>query len=338
MSTLEATSGGTGRRTAWRWVARQQSRFPLVQLVVLAGVYVYGTATLPGLSSWLSIKTILILGALAALVSVGQTMLILMGGFDMSVAGFTVAGTMVLVLPGLIHVSFAVAVLIIIAFAAVVGGLAGWICHRLELSPLIVTLGTGAIALGMSQVVVGSFQFANGTGAPVWLAGLTSPVTKSFGVSIPPVVVIAVVVLLLMAVFLHRTVIGRRLLATGSNPGAAELSLLRTRRIWTGSFAFSAVMSSLFGMVLAGYSGAVDLSIGDPYLFLSVTAVFVGGTVFGGPGDYTRTVVGALFLEVLSTVLIGHGVGAAAQQILYGVILLLAVTAYGRGARLRDRI
>jgi len=338
MSAVETPTAGDRRRGAWRWLAHQQTRFPLLQLVVLAGAYVYGTATLPGLSSWLSIKTILILGSLACLVSVGQTMLILMGGFDLSVAGFTVLGTMVLVLPGTWHVSFGVSVLIIVAFAAFVGGIAGWICHRLDLSPLIVTLGTGGIALGVAQVIVGSFAFANGTGAPVWLEGLTSPVTKSFGVSIPPVVVITVVVTALMAVFLHRTVVGRRLLATGANRGAADLSLVKTRRIWTGSFAFSAVMSALFGVVLAGYSGSVDLSIGDPYLFLSVTAVFVGGTVFGGPGDYTRTVVGALFLEVLSTVLIGHGVGAAAQQILYGVILLLAVTAYGRGARLRDRI
>ena len=69
---------------------------------------------------------------------------------------------------------------------------------------------------------------------------------------------------------------------------------------------------------------------GDAYLFQSVVAVIVGGTVFGGPGEYARTSIGALFLTVLVTVLIGHGASPAQQQIVYGVIILAAVAIYGR--------
>ena len=79
-------------------------------------------------------------------------------------------------------------------------------------------------------------------------------------------------------------------------------------------------------------------TIGDPYLFQSVVAVIVGGTVFGGPGDYTRTAIGALFLTVLVTVLIGHGASPAVQEIVYGGIILVAVAIYGRERRLRDRV
>ncbi len=66
--------------------------------------------------------------------------------------------------------------------------------------------------------------------------------------------------------------------------------------------------------------------------------MIVGGTVFGGPGDYTRTSIGALFLTVLVTVLVGHGASPAAQQIVYGGIILIAVAIYGRERRLRDRV
>ena len=66
--------------------------------------------------------------------------------------------------------------------------------------------------------------------------------------------------------------------------------------------------------------------------------MIVGGTIFGGPGDYTRTCVGALFITMLTTVLIGHGASAATTQIVQGVIILLAITAYGRQRRLRDRL
>ena len=87
-----------------------------------------------------------------------------------------------------------------------------------------------------------------------------------------------------------------------------------------------------------GFSGSIDSTVGDPYLFQSVVAVIVGGTVFGGPGDYTRTVVGALFITVVNVVAVGHGANAADQSIIYGVAILLAVTLYGRERRLRDRI
>jgi ribose transport system permease protein len=141
-----------------------------------------------------------------------------------------------------------------------------------------------------------------------------------------------------MAGFLHRTTPGRRLLGTGANPRAAEYSLVNTRRLWTYAFAFSAIASALVGVLVAGFTGSVDASIGDPYLFQSVVAVIVGGTVFGGPGDYTRTVVGALFVTVLTVVLVGHGASPATEQIVYGLAILLAVTTYGRRRRLRDQI
>ena len=158
------------------------------------------------------------------------------------------------------------------------------------------------------------------------------------GFQIPPVVVIWGAVAIGMAVFLHRTAAGRRLYATGANPRAAELAGIATKGVWVGVFAGSAVMSTLVGCLLAGFAGA-DQTIGDPYLFSGLTAVIVGGTTFmGARGDYTHTVVGALILTVLTTVLVGKGYDQADQQIIFGVLILLVVAGYGRDRRLRDRV
>jgi ribose transport system permease protein len=312
-----------------------QARYPLLQVVALVAVFSYGVSDL-GFWNWGSIRQILVLSALAGLASCGQTLLILLGGFDLSISGFIVASALVVsVLKEQWGVSFPVAILIAVAAASTLSGIAGQICHRYDIQPLVVTLAMGTIALGLVQVQTGgSFS---GT-APEWLITLSSPGTDTFGLGIPPLVVIWAIVAVLMGLFLHRTASGRRVMATGANPRAAENALVNTRRIWTLAFAFSGAVAALVGILVGGFAGSVDSGIGDPYLFQSVVAVIVGGTVFGGPGDYTRTVVGALFLTVVNVVLVGKGATSADQNIIYGIAILAAVALYGRERRLRDRI
>ena len=323
---------------ALRRAGQVQSQLPILQLIALIGVFTYGAMSLPGLATWSSMKFILFLGCLIALSAMGQTLLILMGGFDMSVAGFIVLGTMVLIIPDKWNIPYALALLILIMAAAIVGGIAGQICHRLDLNPLIVTLATGAVASGASVVISGSSLLSGSPATPQFMRTIASLNSGAFGTSIPPLVLITGAIVVIFAIVLHRTASGLRVFVTGANKTAAEYSLVKTRRIWTVCFAFSAVCSVLLGSILGAYNGGLNLSVGDPYLFLGVTAVFVGGTVFGGPGDFTRTVIGGLFLQVLTVVLIGKGFGPDDQQILYGIMLLIAVSIYGRGGRLRDRV
>lgn len=317
-------------------LVRLQAAFPVIQLLALAAVYGYGAQSL-GLWNWLSVKQILIVASLFGLAASGQTLLILIGGFDLSVSGFIVSSALVVtVLKDKWQISSAVAILIAVVTAGVMGALAGQICHRFRIQPLIVTLAMGTIALGLIQVQTGG-SFSGS--APEWLTSLVSPNTKIFGVvPIPPSLGIWLIAAVAMQIFIHRTVAGRRLLATGANPRAAENSLVNTRVVWTLAFAFSGVVAALVGLLVAGYAGSVDSGVGDPYLFGSVVAVIVGGTVFGGPGDYLRTIVGALFLTVVNFVLVGKGADQAVQNIVYGLAILIAVSLYGRERRLRDRV
>jgi ribose transport system permease protein len=331
---------GTGRgqqiSVAWSRLGALQARFPIFQVVALVAVFIYGMISLPGLGSWTSIRSILVLAALVGLASGGQTLLILMGGFDLGVSGFIVAGALtVTALRADYHISFGLALLLAVVGSGLLGGIAGYICHRFAINPLVVTLAMGTLAVGIVAVQNGGLVDGN---APPWLTTLVEPATATFGWPIPPILVIWAVVLVVFAIFLHRTKLGRNLYATGANARAADFALINTRRVWIGTFAFSAIASALVGVLIAGFAGTVNSALGDPYLFQSVVSVIVGGTVFGGPGDYTRTCVGALFLTVLTTVLIGHGATPAAEEIIYGLIILAAITIYGRQRRLRDRL
>ena len=313
-----------------------QRRLPVLQVIALVALFVYGTSTIEGFSAQTSIDAMLVLAALLGLAALGQTLVLILGGLDLSIPGHIVMGAIVVSqLYGTSHWSAPLAIAVVVVIAAILGALTGWICHRWRIQPLIVTLGIGAISAG------GVTAWTQGklTGsAPAFLTDLTAPTGTTLGLQVPSVVVIWFAVAIVAAVFLHRTVAGRKLFATGANPRAAGLARIDTKRVWVGVFAASAVLSALVGVLLSGFAGA-DPTLGDPYLFSGLTAVIVGGTTFmGARGDYTHTVVGALILTVLTTILVGKGYDQADQQIIFGVLILLVVAGYGRDRRLRDRV
>jgi ribose transport system permease protein len=313
-----------------------QRRMPALQVLALVVLFVYGASTIDGFSQQNSIDAMLVLAALLGLAALGQTLVLILGGLDLSIPGHIVMGAIVVSqLYGAHHWSAPLAIAVVVLIATVLGAATGWICHRWRIQPLIVTLGVGAISAGAVTAWTNGKQTGS---APPFLTDLTSATGTTFGLQIPPVAVIWAVVAILVAAFLHRTVAGRKLYATGANPRAAGLARIDTRRVWIAVFAASAVLSALVGVLLAGFAGA-DPTLGNPYLFSGLTAVIVGGTTFmGARGDYTHTVVGALILTVLTTILVGKGYDQADQQIIFGVLILLVVAGYGRDRRLRDRV
>jgi ribose transport system permease protein len=313
-----------------------QRTLPVLQIVALIALFVWGAATIDGFSTETSLDSMLVLAALLGLAALGQTLVLILGGLDLSVPGHIVMGAiLVSQLYGAHGWSAPLAIALVVVIAAVLGAATGWICHRWRVQPLIVTLGVGALSAG------GAVAWTAGklTGAaPPFLTELTTATGTTFGLSIPPIVVIWAVVAIAAGLALHRTVAGRKLYAMGANPRAAGLARIRTGRVVVAVFAISAVVSALVGVLLAGFAGP-DQTIGDPYLFSGLTAVIVGGTTFmGARGDYTHTVVGALILTVLTTILVGKGYDQADQQIVFGALILIVVAGYGRDRRLRDRV
>lgn len=317
-------------------LSEAQRRFPVMQVAITLLMFLVGALTLDGYASANSVKSLLIMASLIGLAGIGQTLAILLGGVDMSVANFLVVGAVFATqLTSLHGINFATAMAILVPFTLILGGLVGWVCHKYKVEPLVVTLAMGTFALGLMQVQT---EGTIAGGAPEWLMALTSLRSTTFGMPFPPVLLIWVVMIVLLAIFIHRTTVGRRMLAAGANDRAAGLSLIKVRRIWIMVFALGALFAGFAGVMLAAFSGTVNTSIGGPYLFQSLAAVIIGGTAIGGPGDYSRTVVGALMLTVITTVLIGHGLPTSDQQILYGVVILVSMVIYGRGRKLSDRI
>jgi ribose transport system permease protein len=315
---------------------RLQRDYPVVQALALVLVFLYGSVTLEGFDSRLAISSMLVLAGLLGLAAAGQTLCVLVGGIDFSVAAWIVAGATITVqLMGAGHWPAIEVLALIAACALAAGAVVGFICHRFGVQPLIVTLAANSIVSG--AVIVWSKAYVVGS-PPFWLTQVASPAGRTLGLPVPPLAVIWAVVIAVMAVVLHRTVVGRWIYAIGSNPRGAELALVPTRWVWVGCFAVSALFSAMTGVLLAAFAGGGDSTIGDPYLYTALTAVIVGGTAFGAHGDYTRTALGALLLTALTTVMIGHGFNTADQQILSGVLILLMVAFYARDRRIRDRI
>lgn len=315
---------------------RVQHRFPILQLIAAGALFAVGAITIGGFATRSSIMEMLVAASLLGLAAAGQTILILVGAIDFSIPAVIALGAVVMSeLTGLHGWSFLPAMSVILVIAAAIGLINGFVSQRWDAHPLVVTIG-------MSSIVTGGLlawtHSEPGGAAPTFLGKLTSAGGSTFGVGVPPIVVIWAIIAIVIGLVLRRTVAGRHLYATGSNARAADLALVRTRRVWICAFILSALCAATVGVLLAGYAGSGTTDIGSPYLFEGLTAVIVGGSAFGARGDYWRTVLGALALTFLTTVMIGKGYSSADQEIVFGLLILVIVAGYGREPRLRDRM
>jgi ribose transport system permease protein len=316
-------------------VADLQRRFPLLQVVALAVLYLVGAATVPGWTTRSTLMSMLVMAALLGLAGAGQTIVVLGGGIDFSVGAFiTAGGVFITELPSVDHWPVWAAIVFSLVVAAAGGALNGVISYRFRIEPLVVTLGVGAL---LSGVLTGWVSGAVSGTPPSWTSSAVSVTTSTFGIPVPPIVSIWAVLAVIAGIVLARTRAGRSLYLNGTNPIAARRALVRTGWTWTAGFIVSALLATFAGILLAGDGGG-NLSAGDPYLFQALTAVIVGGTMFGGRGDYWRTVLGALILTVVTYLLEAHNYSTGVQEMVYGVLIMVVVAAYGRERRIRDRV
>ncbi len=310
---------------------------PLLQVVAVIVLFVLTALTISGFLNRSSIYATLVLASFLGVAAVGQTLVILIGGIDLSVPAMISGANLVCTLLSGKHWPFALVIAFVLVCAAIVGVVNGFVIHRFRIAPLIVTLATGAMVTGLTLGWTHGGQVSGSV--PAWLTGFSSPIGSVFGIKIPPIVVVWVLIAIVLTVAMHLTAPGRRLYATGANERAAVLAGVKTRRIWVTAFLISAVAAAAVGIMLVGFTGTGEAGVGDSYLFTSLAAVLVGGTsLVGARGDYSRTVLGALILTLLTTLLVGHGAGLALQEILFGVLILLFVAVYGRDQRVRDRV
>ncbi|TJY69431.1 ABC transporter permease [Arthrobacter sp. CAU 1506] len=309
---------------------------PILQMLVLAVIVAWLVATVPGIANLRSATALLIIASLLALAAMGQTLVVILGGLDLAIPGYVIFGAFVAAnLAGGQGWPVPVAFLVTIAVCGGLGAAIGYLCHRLRVEPLMMTLGMGAVITGGTLFLTHGNYAAAPPDSLRALAGVTS---KTFSLPIPPIILIVAAAAVLLWLGLTRTPAGRSLYATGINVRAAKLTRINTTAVWTIVFAASGALAGIAGMFIASFSSGWAQSIGEPYLFSGLAAVLVGGTTFGSiRGSFTRTLLGALILTGLSTIIVSNGLAEAQSRIIYGAIILMVVALYGRERHVRDR-
>lgn len=255
------------------------------------------------------------------LVSFGQGMVILSGGFDLSVAASVTLGaysTGYLTGHG---AAWPLSCLLALALCALCGALNGALVAYAGFQPFIVTLAVGSIvAAGLLGVSSGQ----PGQQSPPALAALFGHGARLAGV--PYSLFILVLAVAAGWLIQHKSVLGSHAAAIGGSYRAATLAGLRVRRDLTRVYAVAGAAYGIAGILLLGYAGSTDLTIGASWQMQSVAAVAVGGSAMsGGSGAFLCTVGASALLELLSTDISAAGSAEGWKQVMYGGIIALSL-------------
>ena len=314
-------------RTSWGLYLADRPLLVLGGVLVLL-VLVTGLIE-PGYFSLRGIRNTLLLAAPVGIMAAAQTVLMLTRGIDISVA--MVATLAAYIIGSQAGSGIGLAIGWGLLAGAVVGAVNGLVVGIFRVHPLIVTLAMSAILLGLlSQWAQSIFRGATSVPAFVRTVG-----GGSFaGNLIPYNTLVWLAVAVLVIVGLKRTGLGRMVYAIGDNPDAARLAGVRAWQVLLAVYTISGFLAALAGVLIAGQVGAVDLRLAQEFLLPSVAAAVIGGTsLFGGVGSYSGTIVGALILGVLSTMLTFLNATQAMKQVVFGVIVLGLAWAYAAAQR-----
>lgn len=321
MSDTAAPAISVGQRV--RRVLRDQPLIPLI--VLLVGLVIVLEVLRPGIVNerWVA-NTIKFAIPLAILASC-QTLTMLTGGIDLSVGIVATVSAFVMATQVTTH-DPALAIAISLVPAILVGVVNGAGVGFFRVHPLIMTLGTSLVATGGLQVYQRTV-LATGSAIPDGLAWLGTGRTNG----VPNSLVLFVPLAALIIFGLRRMGFGRLLYAIGDNENAANLSGVRSWQVMLALYTLSGLLAGIGGLVYVGLIKAPSLSLAVPLLLPSVAAAVIGGTsIFGGRGSYSGTIVGALILTVLSTLLTVLQVPEGARRILFGAIILAVTAAHVR--------
>ena len=263
-------------------------------------------------------------------ISVGMTLVILTGGIDLSVGSilaFTGAIAGGLVKNGLsweggnLFIGFTLlgAIIAALLLGGFLGWFNGWVITKFKVPPFVATLAMLTMARGLTMLYTNGFPITQlgdnfaflGTG---WFLGVPMPVW------------ISIIVILITAIFIKKTRTGRYIYAIGGNERAALLSGINVNKVKTVVYILAGLLSALGGLLVTARLDSAQPNAGMGYELDSIAAVVIGGTSLnGGKGSIIGTVIGALIIGVLNNGLVLLNVSPFWQQVIKGLVILLAV-------------
>lgn len=261
------------------------------------------------------------------LVAIGQTLVLLVAGLDLSVGGVIVLTNVIIadVTDGKDQ-ALPSALLLSLALGALIGLVNGLLVTKRNVPPFVATLGV--------LVLVSGATVAYTKGIPSGFVPEGLSVVNQFLGPFPVTFLIWVAFLALIAILLYMTPWGRRLYAVGSNREAARLSGVRVDLIRTSAFVLCSLLAAVAGIVLSGYIGYVDRYLGRGFDLDSIAAAVVGGVVFtGGRGNLLGAAAGVLIVQLLTGMTLVLGISFEAQLVVKGVVIVAAVALYSMVTR-----
>jgi len=274
----------------------------------------------PGFANPAHVGTLVTLAAFIGIVAIGQTIVIIGGGIDLSVPW--IMNSAAILVTALAHGQnwpLAWIVPLVLLCGLAVGVFNGIGVAFLRVPPIVMTMSVNVITQGLLLIVTRGFP------PPLAPPALTFIAAGKLG-PVPVMLVVWVVLAALVVLVERRTAFGRYLYAMGSSRSVATLSGVPVARTTLTAYAVSGLTAALAGILLTGYSRQAYLGMGDPYLFTSIAAVAIGGvSILGGTGSYLGTIAGALVLTILTGVLPIFRLDAGALRIIYGLVILVTV-------------
>ena len=321
-----APAKGSARQASEGRALNLLRRHTTAALLALLVCFVGGIEMIvPGTVTPTWISNIVLFAAPLGILATGQTLVMLSGGIDLSVASVATASAYLMAT----HSSLGSVACVLwgLSVGLAVGLINGVGVAVLQVQPLVMTLGTGLMTQG-TLIVYSQKMLANAPRVPSFIQSLGSG--KVLG-GIPIDLILWAPIALVVLIGLRRTGLGRLLYAVGDNREACQLCGVRVWQVLLTDYVLCGLLAAVAGLVIVGGTNAADMSLADVYLLPSVAAVIIGGTsIFGGRGGYAGSIVGALILTVLNSLLTLLDAPEPIRQILYGAIILILAAAYTR--------
>lgn len=293
------------------------STISLVLFIVALGAF-FGLTT-RGFFTMSNALIILSSCAVIGIVSLGQTAAIVTGGFDLSISGLIPLGAIIFATSMNAGNGFLPSLGLVLLGGLVFGTVNGVLITRLKINPLITTLGTLSIAVGVAQLI------ADGITVPFDDPAINILAARSIG-GVANGVWFLLVLAVLFGLMLKFTTFGRSLYAIGGNAEASWLAGIRVERAVTSVYVLSGMLAAFAGAMLASQLLAGTTNLGTSAALTAVTAVVLGGgALSGGSGSVVGTMLGVLILGMFQNGLTIKQVDPFWQQIATGAVLLIAV-------------
>lgn len=293
---------------------------------VLAAMLLISEVISPGFLKRQHMNTILTQAGFLGIVAIGQTLIIMTGGIDLSIASvITLTNLVAAQIMNGKDANILQALFIALAIGLAAGAVNGICVHYLRVPAIIMTLATGSVIEGIGYLY--------SKGMP---SGYTAPLLNRFSTGrmfdlIPYVVVLWALLAVTVLILLYRTPFGRSIYAVGANAVTARYSGINIAATTILVYAISGVCAAIVGVLYVGYTKTSFLDVGSAFTMTSVAAVVVGGTSpSGGEGGYAGTIAGAIIMTVLTALLTVINIQESGRSIMEGVIILLLVYLYSR--------